>query len=80
MTQITVPDELARMIIGATPPIMLVDTKGRTVGQVGPINSNAEELDTDVALALQRIEDAKRGGKFYSTDEVIEHLQAPETL
>jgi hypothetical protein len=80
VTQITVPDEVARLIIGATPPIVLVDSKGQTVGHIGPIKSNVEEPDADVALALQRIEDAKRGGKFYRTEEVIEHLQAPEML
>ena len=74
MTQITVPDEVARLIIGATPPIVLVDTHGRTVGHIGPIPGNPEQLDTDVAVALRRMEEAKDGGKFYTTEEVLQHL------
>lgn len=75
MTQITVPDEVARLIIGAIPPIVLVDTKGRPVGHVGPIDGSVKQVDDDVTVALQRIEDAKLGGTFYSTEEVIQRLQ-----
>jgi hypothetical protein len=38
----------------------------------------AKRPDPDVALALQRMEDAKNGGRFYTTKEVIDRLQAPE--
>lgn len=39
----------------------------------------AEALDPDVAIALQRMEEAKKGGKFYTTSEVIERLPTQAT-
>jgi hypothetical protein len=116
MVQITVTDELAQAIAEAGPLVTLVDSRGRTVGQIVPLHSvaavpigmtdehleelkrrmknddgtrytwaevqerlrNAEQIEADVVLALQRKEEAKRGGTFYTTDEVLEHLQASE--
>ncbi len=75
MTQITVPHELARLIAGASPPIVIVDPNGRKLGQIAPLTSSTTD---EVALALQRMEDAKLGGNFYTTKEVLEHLQASE--
>jgi hypothetical protein len=37
-----------------------------------------EQVDSDVSLAWGRMEDAKRGGTFYTTKVVLEHLHAPD--
>ena len=39
MVQITVTDELAQAIADAGPLVTLVDSRGRTVGQITPIRS-----------------------------------------
>jgi hypothetical protein len=39
MTQITVDDELARQIAGASPPIVFVDAEGRRLGEITQVES-----------------------------------------
>ncbi len=42
MTQITISDDLARQIAGASFPIVFVDTRGRQLAQVTPIDSQSD--------------------------------------
>jgi hypothetical protein len=75
MTHITVPDDVARLILGATGPIVLVDSKGQTIVRVELPNSQ-KPSDSEVVAALQRMESSKSSGVFYTTSEVLQHLQA----
>jgi len=53
------------------------------LGKLVPAQPSTAELssslDPNVAVALQRMEDAKSGkGVFYTTKEVLDHLQSLE--
>jgi hypothetical protein len=78
MTQITVPDELAQLIVGASPPIVIVDPSGRALGQIGPLTSNtaAQEAISDEEWAEIQQTMANDDGTRYSWAEVKEHLRA----
>lgn len=85
MVQIAVSDELARQIAGAPLPVVLVDSRGRELGQLTrrnvtpPAESPSDADDDDWAEAKRRMEQAKReGGPFYTTKEVLEHLKSLE--
>ena len=77
MTQITVTDELARAIAQAGPFVTLVDSNGRTIGQVTPLNSSLEGPlgMTDEHLAELKRRMANDDGTRYSWAEVKEHLR-----
>jgi hypothetical protein len=54
----------------------IADCSGRNLVPSRPTeNEVSKRFDCDVALALQRIEEAKRGGTFYTTREVLDHLR-----
>ena len=86
MVQITVSDELASQIAGASMPVVLVDSHGHELGQVtrrntAPVRTTSrDDSDEDEwAEAKRRMEQAKReGGTFYTTKEVLEHLKSLE--
>jgi hypothetical protein len=56
MVQITVSDELARAIAEAGTLVTLVDSRGRAVGQITPI----EESDCPHGMTIERWEEIKR--------------------
>ena len=78
MTQITVTDELARAISQAGSFVILVDSKGRTIGQLTPVDSDLEGPlgMTDEHLAELKRRMADDDGTRYSWAEVKEHLRA----
>jgi len=83
MVQIVLNDEQAEILSHACEPVIVVDRSGRTVGELAPLPHDSaksgESLDLDVATALERMEQAKRGkGIFYTTTEVLDHLQSQD--
>ena len=77
MTQITLSDELARQISEASAPIMLIDSHGRTLGQVAPVAPNAQAeaniSDEELAEIKRRMESP---GPGYTTKEVLDYLHS----
>jgi hypothetical protein len=86
VVQITVSDDIARQISGAPMPIVLVDSHGRELGQVTrqsvlPTRANIEchSADDDWAEAKRQMDAYRRqGGTFYTTQEVLMHLESLE--
>jgi hypothetical protein len=83
MIQIVLNDEQVEILNRAREPVNVVDRSGRDLGRVIPPQCSqakpAKILDPDIAVALQRIEDSKQGkGVFYTTKEVLDHLQSLE--
>jgi len=84
MIQLTLSDEQAQLIAGETAPIDLVDSSGRMLGRIMPTLSAADQVPElspeELAEIKRRMVDAKAGkGKFYTTQEVLEHLRSLET-
>jgi hypothetical protein len=77
MTQITVTDELARAIAQAGSFVTLVDSNGRTIGQVTPLNSSLEGPlgMTDEHLTELERRMAEDDGTRYAFAEVIERVR-----
>lgn len=86
MVQITVNDELASQLAGATLPVVLVDSRGQELGQlipskVSPVRgeSIADSAQAEWAEAKRQMAIYRReGGSFYTTQEVLEHLKSSE--
>ena len=86
MMYITVSDDVARQLAEASQPVVLVDNRGRELGQVTSLNtaparagSRRGSNDNEWAEAKLRMEQAKReGGPFYTTKEVLDHLKSLE--
>lgn len=86
MVQITVSDDLARQIAGAPLPIMLVDSQGRRLGQISRTSAPTMSADAQADSAEDEWSEAKRqmeifrreGGTFYTTQEVLSHLESLE--
>jgi hypothetical protein len=83
MVQITVSDELAQAIAQAMAPVMLVDSRGRELAQIMPLNtstptkSRSDSADDEWSEAKLQMETYRReGGSFYTTKEVLEHLNS----
>jgi hypothetical protein len=80
MVQITVNDEIVRAIVDAGPAAILVDSSGRAVAHVTPIEHTGPIGITDAHLAeLERLR-AEDDGTRYTWPQVLEHLRslAPE--
>jgi hypothetical protein len=75
MIQITLSDEQTRLIIEASVPIVLVDSHGRTVGEVAPA-AKAEAKISDEEWAEIKRRMANDDGTRYSWAEVKERLRA----
>jgi hypothetical protein len=84
MVQITVSDEFARQLAGTSLPIVLVDSQGRQLGQVTQLKAAAAHADAATTAADPDWVEAKRqmeifkreGGTFYTTQEVLAHLES----
>lgn len=80
MVQIVLNDEQAALLRQAGGSIRFVDRTGRDLGQLVPASSAAvSQSDPDIAIALERMNAAAKGGVFYSTSEVLAHLRAAES-
>jgi hypothetical protein len=77
MVQITVSDELARQIAGASLPLVLVDSQGRELGQVAPLDSQITEGRWVPAERLKGLFDAPppSGGQARISDEEWTEIQ-----
>jgi hypothetical protein len=78
MVQITVTDELAKAIAQAGPFVTLVESTGRTVGQVAPpgtVLSGPIGITDEYLAELERVR-AEDDGVRYSWAEVKEHLRS----
>jgi hypothetical protein len=86
MVQITVNDELARQIAGTSLPVTLVDSHGRELGQVTRVSltpagteSRGDASDEEWAEAkLQMDVYRRKGGSFFTTKDVLDHLKSLE--
>lgn len=86
MVQITVSDDLARQIAGAPLPIVLVDSQGRKLGQISRAiaptvgtEAQADSAENEWSEAKRQMEIFRReGGTFYTTQEVLSHLESLE--
>jgi hypothetical protein len=86
MVQVTVSEDFARQIAGVPLPIVLVDSQGRQLGQVTQLNSSPTSEDSPNTFAEDEWSEAKRqmeihrreGGTFYTTQEVLAHLESLE--
>lgn len=86
MVQITVSDDLARQITGASQPIVLVDSQGRRLGQISRTSAptvsteaHADSVEDEWSEAKRQMEIFRReGGTFYTTQEVLSHLESLE--
>jgi hypothetical protein len=82
MIQITVSDEQARLITEASVPIILIDSHGRTIGEVAPVapgtQPKASISDEEWAEIQRRMADDD--GTRYTHAEMMERLRelAPE--
>lgn len=77
MVQITVTDEFARQIAEAALPIVLVDSGGRTLGQIDRlenISAGSPTITDDEWAKIQR-RMANDDGTRYSWAEVKQHLR-----
>jgi hypothetical protein len=76
MTRITVPDDLAHQIAGATDGIVLCDSAGKVLARIPPSVSDEEQLRT--AWTKEEIAEAQRRaaspGPWRTTAEVLAHL------
>lgn len=83
MVQITVSDDFARQLADTPLPIVLVDSTGRQLGQVTLLDSAADCAKSENTTADDEWAEAKRqmeiyqreGGTFYTTQEVLAHLE-----
>jgi hypothetical protein len=86
VVQITVSDDFARQIAGAPLPIVLVDSQGRKLGQISRTSGPTVSASTQPDSAEDEWSEAKRqmaifqreGGTFYTTQEVLSHLESLE--
>jgi hypothetical protein len=83
MIKIVLNDEQAEILSHAQEPVNVVDRSGRDLGKLVPSQLGAADpsrkLDPEVEEALRRMEDAKSGERvFYTTQEVLDHLQSLE--
>jgi hypothetical protein len=78
MVQITIADDLARTIAEAGPLVTLVDSQGRMVGQIAPVQSrNSSPIGmTEEHLAEIKRRMAEDDGTRYTWAEVKERLQS----
>jgi hypothetical protein len=81
MTHITLSDEQTRLLLGASFPIVFLDSHGRKVTEIPSAESThtAQNMSDEewVAEALRRREQAKREGwKGATTQEVLARLRA----
>jgi hypothetical protein len=70
MIKIVLSDEQAKAVANAAGAIELRDHQGRLIGLVSPSPSSAE-----IAEAKRRLNSA---GPWYTTEQVINHLQSLE--
>ena len=76
MVQITVNDELARAIVEAGTAAILVDSMGRALAHVTPIDHTGPIGMTDEHLAeLERVM-AEDDGTRFTWPQVLEHLRS----
>jgi hypothetical protein len=75
MIQITVSDEQARVISEASPPCLVVDRQGKTLGQITPIDPTAlakPQIPADVWAEIQRR--MREPGEYVTFEQLKERL------
>ena len=81
MVQIVLNDEQVEILSRACEPVRVVDRSGRDLGKLilPGTGQSTQVADPEVALAINRMQEAKRGGGiFYSSKEVLDHLHSLE--
>jgi hypothetical protein len=74
MTILTLSDDQARMLAGSAVPVIVVDSRGRPMGQIAPVDLNQSVLseEEEIAEAKRRMATDDDSGRELS--EVIAHL------
>lgn len=79
MIEITISDLQARALAESAPPFVIVDSKGRRLGQITPIDPGSE---TQPAISAEEWAEVKRRmatpGPGFTTQQVLDHLSALE--
>jgi CRISPR/Cas system-associated endonuclease Cas1 len=85
MLHLTVSDEYAQLISEAKLPVVFVDSKGKPLGQLSPVDPSTATLPAITAEELAELKRRKsaalRGeGNFITTSELLRELRelAPE--
>ena len=82
MTILTLSDDQARIVAGASTPVDVIDSHGRTIGKLAPVmpESSAAYAISDEELAEIKRRMANDDGTRYTTAEVLAYLRtlAPE--
>jgi hypothetical protein len=80
MIEITISDAQARVISESAPPFVIVDSKGKRLGQITPIDL---ETATQPAISAEEWAEIKRRmampGPGLTTQQVLDHLSALES-
>ena len=75
MIQITVSDEQARVIAEASPPIIIVDSHGRALGQLAPVDPETAAQPGISADDWAEIKRRKQNpGEYFTLQQIKEHL------
>jgi hypothetical protein len=77
MIRLTLTDEQAQLIAGASQPIDVVDSQGRALGKIAPTPQNQSDpgaiSDADLAEIKRRM--AADDGTRFTMPEMLEHLR-----
>jgi len=84
MIRIILTEEQTNAIARSSEPIDLVDGSGRMLGRMTPMSRTTDpmlELSAEELAEIdRRMANAEKGnGVFYTTQEVLEHLESLET-
>jgi hypothetical protein len=76
MIEITVSDVQARVIAESSPPFVVVDSTGKRLGQITPIDAEAA---AEPGISAEEWAEIKRRmatpGPGYTTKQVLDHLR-----
>ena len=80
MIEITVSDVQARVIAESTPPFVIVDSRGKRLGQITPIDAATA---AQPAISAEEWAEIKRRmampGPGFTTQQVLDHLSSLES-
>jgi hypothetical protein len=82
MTVLTLSDDQARLVAGASTPVVVIDSQGKTIGNLAPVpveSSATYPISSEELVELKR-RMANDDGTRYTTAEVLAYLRtlAPE--
>jgi hypothetical protein len=78
MTRVTVDDTLRSKLANFSVPVDICDDDGRVLAHVVPSASAGEYLFEEPVFDETELRRQEAAGTWYSTEEVLEHLQSLE--